>query len=69
MSEIQAFEMLVSGPALTLDHPVALIAKCVRPPVDVGEILDALDELAAPFHGATFDDVRAGLFVRGIGYF
>lgn len=65
MSEIQAFELLVNGPALTLDHPVALIAKCARPPVDVGEVLDALDELAAPFHGATFEDVRAGLFVRG----
>ena len=62
MSELQAFELVVNAPGLTLDQSVALIAKCVRPPVDVGEVLDRLDSLADQFRGAGFDELRSALF-------
>ena len=61
------FEMIVTAPVVELDHPVALIARGLRPrrAVDVGAVLDQFDALAVELRGSNFATLCEGLFGSG----
>ncbi len=67
MDAVEEFAQVVSENPVALDHGAALLATALRPPCDVDEVRERLDELAATCPGEGFAALRAHLFT-GCGF-